>query len=98
MAKNSQTIMSENLIFLFYIYDEKIEITDKKPECVDINPADGTWSFKGVKYQTGSFRRSMVGCRCGIYGVYDCTNIAHLRAMARHILEVTNNQENFWDK
>lgn len=98
MVKNSHIVLPKNLIFLLYIYGEKLELTDEKPECVDIHSQDGTWIFKDVKYQIGSFRRSMVGCYCGIYGVYDCTNTAHLKAMICHAIDIAGNRESFWDK
>jgi len=84
MTKPVAKIKKENLIFLFYDHSRGFKVLDNVCDCVKINVRDGTWKFRNHIYKIGDFKRSLEGCRCGILGVYDRSNTAHLHFMVRH--------------
>lgn len=74
------------------------DITDKHIDGLTINTEDGTWNYKrpNDQFRNTTFRKigehdhSIKHCSSGVVGVYDMTNIEHLRAMNKHSREMTD--------
>ena len=74
----------ENLLFMVYNrWGDNVEILEgNEPVAGMLNLENETWTFDGKKFRIGTEMRDCeYGCRWGVIGVYDRTNINHIRNM-----------------
>ena len=85
-----------NLIFLVYARNScRVEVFKRKPKGVILDIERRKWRYDGKSYKIcWSVRHCELGCRFGITGVYDQTNINHLRQMVVHIIEAVKPEPN----
>jgi hypothetical protein len=76
-----------NLLFLSYTHfnSSNASLIMEIPSGVTLDLNAGTWSFEGKTYKIGTQRRRCDwGSQLGPIGVYDRSDITHLRNMLTH--------------
>ncbi|MEK7154344.1 MAG: hypothetical protein AAB792_02195 [Patescibacteria group bacterium] len=73
----------ENLVFMVYDrWGDGVEILEETSRGCTLNLENKTWEFDGKRFKIGTEERYCeYGCRWGVIGVYDRTNIHHIRNM-----------------
>ena len=100
MPKNK--FLKRNLVFLMYSGNIcYAKVVSKMPEEIEVDLQKGTWSYKEKRLNHGGWQEFKIGsqvrhcedgCRGGMIGVYDRTNVQHLDSMVHAAGEATRSR------
>ncbi len=77
--RSCRMFKKRNLVFLVVGQNAcYTHVTNRCPEEVEANPAEGTWVFRGSTYLIGK-TAGYLGVRGATIGVYDKTKLRHLQ-------------------